>query len=110
MFYLFLTLLIATALSEIIFGYCILTKWEFDLRRKLDQNKQFDTSCIFHYVRAIFGLPPRVPVNKDKAGFLKKYSSLLVLLIPLFGGILIKYFSYLLFYKGSNMILGTVSQ
>jgi hypothetical protein len=92
MFYLFLLLLVSTALSEIIFGYCILTKWEFDLRRKLDQNKQFDTSCIFHYVRAIFGLPPRAPVNKAEAGFFKKYSSLLVLLLPLFGGILINYF------------------
>ncbi len=91
LFYLFLFLLSITALSEIFLGYCILTKWEFSLRKKIDPSRQFDTSCIFHYGRAMFGLGPRVPTNKKEAGFFKKYSSLLVLLLPLLGAILVKF-------------------
>lgn len=71
-FYLFLTLLVGTALSEVFLGYCILTKWEFGLRRKINSTKQFDTSCIFHYGRALFGLAPRVPQNKMEGGVFKK--------------------------------------
>ncbi len=91
LFYIFILFLIATALSEITLGYCFLTKWEFDLRRKIYPTKIFDSSCIFHYIRAVFRLPPRVPANKAEAGFLKKYSSLLVLLLPLLGAILVRF-------------------
>lgn len=91
LFYIFITLLFATALSEIFLGYCILTKWEFDIRRKMQPTKQYDTSCIFHYSRVLIGLPPRIPVNKKESGFFKKYSSLLILLLPLLGAILVKF-------------------
>ena len=72
-------------------GYCFLTKWEFNLRRKINPIGVFDSSCMFHYGRALFGLPPRSPVDKNSAGFIKKYSSLLILLLPFFGAILVKF-------------------
>ena len=90
-FYIFVLFLIATALSEIILGYCFLTKWEFDLRRKMYPTKEFDSSCIFHYGRALFGYGPRIKQNNINAGFIKKYSSLLILLLPLFGAIVMKF-------------------
>ena len=93
-FYIFIVFLVATALSEIFLGYCFLTKWEFYLRRKMYPEKVFDSSCIFHYGRVVFGLPPRPTVNKKEAGFFKKYSSLLILLLPLAGSLLVKFFNF----------------
>ena len=90
-FYLFLLFLTATALSEIFLGYCFLTKWEFNLRSKIYPSKDFDTSCIFHYSRKLLGKGPRVKINKMDSGFIKKYSSLLVLLLPLLGAVLVKF-------------------
>jgi hypothetical protein len=91
LFYVFLFLLFGTAFSEIFLGYCFLTKWEFTLRRKLKPTKEFDSSCIFHYGRALFGQGPRIRTDKASGGFIKKYSSLLILLLPLLGAVLVKY-------------------
>ncbi|MFZ2521981.1 MAG: DUF2784 family protein [Minisyncoccia bacterium] len=79
LFYFFLGALIATFLSEIFLGYCPLSKWEFDLRRRLDPSREFDKSCIVHYIRMTFGLKPRVH-NQAKKTFIKEKSFLLVLI------------------------------
>lgn len=50
--------------SEIYFGYCPLTKWEFVLRKKLEPNLNYDSGFISYYVYKIFGL--NIPSNKVK--------------------------------------------
>lgn len=80
LFYLHLTLLLATFLSEIFFGHCILTRIEYALRHKIDPTLVFDKSCIVHYIRKWRGLNPRV-ISTNKKSFLKKNSFLFILLI-----------------------------
>lgn len=79
LFYTHLSLLLATLLSEIFLGYCLLTRLEFGIRRKLDPTLLFDKSCIVHYIRKWRGLGPR-PVVTTKKSFLKKNSFLFILL------------------------------
>jgi len=38
-----------TFITQIIFGYCVLTKWEFDLRKKLDPTLNYDYSFLSWY-------------------------------------------------------------
>lgn len=59
LFYLHTALLAATIMSEILFGYCVLTRLEFGLRKKLNPDAVFDRSCIAHYTRKWRGLHPR---------------------------------------------------
>lgn len=78
LFYLFIITITATVLSELVFGYCVLSKWEFDLRRKIDPSKVYDTSCIMHYGRGLFGLKPREKSFTTKT-FIQKNSFLILL-------------------------------
>ncbi len=77
-FYVHITLLLATFLSEIFLGYCPLTTLEFGIRKKLDPSLLFDKSCIIHYLRKWRGLEPRVSTTKN-ISFLKRNSSLFIL-------------------------------
>lgn len=79
LFYFSLTTMFLTVLSELIFGYCVLSKWEFGIRRKLNPTKEYDTSCIMHYGRALFDLKPRVQDSTPRS-FFKKNSFLFMLL------------------------------
>lgn len=78
-FYVHLTLLIATFLSEIFLGYCPLTTLEFGIRKKLDPSLLFDKSCMVHYIRKWRGLGPR-PVASNNTSFFKKNKFLFILL------------------------------
>lgn len=80
LFYVFLFALFATFLSEVLLGYCFLSKWEFYIRRRIDPSRNFDKSCIGHYFRLFFGLKPRVLVENKKT-FFKKYSFIFCLFI-----------------------------
>ncbi|KND48706.1 MAG: hypothetical protein AB198_00090 [Parcubacteria bacterium C7867-003] len=91
MFYIFLVSLIAAVLSEVFLGYCFLTRWEFDLRRKIYPSQEFDSSCIFHYGRLLFGLGPRIAQEKVSKNFFQKHSSLLIFLIPLIGSVVVQF-------------------
>jgi hypothetical protein len=79
LFYTHLSLLLLTLLSEIFLGYCILTRLEFGIRRKLDPMLSFDKSCMVHYIRKWRGLAPRPP-STLKLSFFKKNSFLFILL------------------------------
>ncbi|MDO8423984.1 MAG: DUF2784 family protein [bacterium] len=79
MYYIFLTLLGLTFLMEIFLGYCPLTPLEFNLRRKLNPTATYGSSCITHYMRALFGRKPGVETT-DNPTFFKKHSFLLILL------------------------------
>ena len=78
LFYLHLTLLLATLFSEIFLGYCPLTRMEYTLRRKIDPTLLFDKSCMVHYIRKWRGLPPR-PAVTQPISFFKKNSFLFIL-------------------------------
>jgi hypothetical protein len=79
LFYLHLTLLLATLCSEIFLGYCILTRMEYAIRHKLDPMLLFDKSCIVHYLRKWRGLAPR-PIIITKPTFFRKNSFLFILI------------------------------
>jgi hypothetical protein len=80
LFYTHLTLVVLTLLSELLWGYCLLTRLEFGIRKKLNPALLFDTSCIIHYVRKWKGLAPRI-ISSDKKSFLKKNGFLITLIV-----------------------------
>lgn len=46
---LYMLALILTLVSQIIFGYCILSKWEFNLRKKADPGLNYDYAYVSYY-------------------------------------------------------------
>ena len=44
-----MTLLALTLFSELLFGYCVVSKWEFELRKKLNPNIHYDYSWSTFY-------------------------------------------------------------
>lgn len=72
LFYFFLGAVVATITSEILLRYCVLSKLEFWIRKKIDPHKVYDKSCIVHYSRALAGLPPRALQNPVELTFFKK--------------------------------------
>ena len=56
--YVYLGVLISTLVSELVLGYCILTKWEFDLRKKLEPNLNYNHSFISYYGYKYFRVNP----------------------------------------------------
>ncbi|MFA7216583.1 MAG: DUF2784 family protein [Candidatus Paceibacterota bacterium] len=92
-FYVFLTFFVLTFISEIAFGYCALTKIEFDLRRRIDPDKKFDKSCIAHYIRSWRGLPPRESFITQKT-FLQNNSFIILMLGLLLVSLLWRIFVY----------------
>lgn len=47
----YIATLIITLLSDLAFGYCILSKWEFDIRKKIDQSINYDFAWTTYYTR-----------------------------------------------------------
>lgn len=47
--YIYLGALTTTLLSELFLGYCILTKWEFAFRKKIEPALNYDYSFISYY-------------------------------------------------------------
>ncbi len=45
--------LVATLMSDVIFGYCILSKWEFDLRKRLNPETNYDYAWATFYTYKI---------------------------------------------------------
>ena len=92
-FYVYLPMLITSLISEIILGYCVLTKWEFDIRKKLYPALNFGSSFIGHYARKIFRIGNSVKSVQKK----RRFSGLtfsLILLSSLALGIVFQIFVY----------------
>jgi hypothetical protein len=49
MWWLYMSALVGTLVSDAIFGYCILSKWEFDLRKKYNPATDYDFSWTSYY-------------------------------------------------------------
>lgn len=47
--YVYMGTLVTTLLSDLIFGYCILSKWEFDIRRKINPRIDYDYTWATYY-------------------------------------------------------------
>jgi len=45
--------LVVTLLSDLVFGYCILSKWEFDLRKKLNPATNYNYTWTTFYTYKI---------------------------------------------------------
>ncbi len=47
--FVYMGVLVATLISDIVYGYCVLSKWEFDLRRKLNPALNYDFAFATYY-------------------------------------------------------------
>ena len=75
-FYVYLAIILASIVSELYFGYCVLTKLEFGLRKKVDPDQVFPQSCIKYYTYKFFRIGKPAETVK-KSGFLLLLLSLL---------------------------------
>lgn len=51
--YFYMGVLVATLVSDLAYGYCILSKWEFDLRKKLDPSINYNFTWTTYYTYKI---------------------------------------------------------
>jgi len=49
LWYVYMGILVLTLLSDVFFGYCILSKWEFDFRKKINPKTQYDYAWSTYY-------------------------------------------------------------
>jgi hypothetical protein len=58
----YMTLLVLTLLSDIVFGYCLLSKWEFHLRKKIDPSTDYNFTWSTFYTHKFTAhlIPDRV--------------------------------------------------
>jgi len=49
LWYPYMAVLAGTLLSDLVFGYCILSKWEFDLRKKIDPSIDYNYRWTSYY-------------------------------------------------------------
>lgn len=49
LWYVYMSVLVATLISNLIFGYCVLSKWEFDLRKKVDPHTNYNFTWTTYY-------------------------------------------------------------
>ncbi len=49
LWYAYMAALAATLVSDLVFGYCILSKWEFDLRKRIDPQTNYDFAWATYY-------------------------------------------------------------
>lgn len=49
LWWIYMGALFATLISDLTFGYCILSKWEFDLRKKLDPTTDYNYTWTTYY-------------------------------------------------------------
>lgn len=47
--YVYMGILVSTLLSDLVFGYCILSKWEFDMRKKINPRIDYDYTWATYY-------------------------------------------------------------
>ena len=47
--YLYMAVLVGTLISEVVYGYCIVSKWEFDLRKKINPAMDYDYRWATYY-------------------------------------------------------------
>ena len=90
LFYIFLPTIIITILTEIFWGSCFLSNWEFNLRRKVNPGAVYAPSFITHYTYKFLGIgktPAEANIQK-KAMKGKMFSLMLFLILSL--GLLFK--------------------
>lgn len=49
LWYVYMVVLAGTLVSEFVWNYCVLSKWEFDLRKKIDPNLNYDFTYASYY-------------------------------------------------------------
>ena len=49
--YIYMSLLVITLLSDLVFGYCPISKWEFYLRKKVNPEVSYDYHWSSYYTR-----------------------------------------------------------
>jgi len=92
-FYVYLPMLIASLVSELVLGYCVLTKWEFGIRKSLYPTLHYDHSFVIHYARKFFRIGRSAGPGKKSIRF-GGYSFVLLLLLSLVLGVVFRLFVY----------------
>ncbi|MCA9352775.1 DUF2784 family protein [Patescibacteria group bacterium] len=82
---LYLAMIVLTILSDLVFGYCVVSKWEYYFRKKVDPRLNYDFTWTVHYLHKI--------TNKNISPVFYKYVSAIFLILSL--GIQL-YFRFLL--------------
>lgn len=71
LYWLYIGCLAATLLSEAVLGYCILTKWEFQIRKILESNLNYDYAFLSYYFYKVVGVDiPRIYIKYPALVFL----------------------------------------
>jgi len=92
-FYVYLPMLIASLVSELLLGYCVLTKWEFGIRKRLFPAFRYEHSFLIHYARKFFHIGSSVRPGR-KSTKLGGYVFVLLLLSSLTLGVVFRLFVY----------------
>ncbi len=53
--YVYIAILIATFISDATLGYCLLSRWEFKLRKSVDHRIHYDHTWLNYYAAKILG-------------------------------------------------------
>ena len=92
-FYVYLPMLIASLVSELLLGYCVLTKWEFGIRKRLFPTFRYEHSFFIHYARKFFHIGSSVRPSGKSTKF-GGYAFVLLLLLSLTLGVVFRLFVY----------------
>lgn len=55
----YMLVLVATLISDVVFGYCILSRWEFEIRKKINPKTDYDFTWATYYTYKLINL--RIP-------------------------------------------------
>ena len=80
--YIYFPVLIASLVSELVLGYCVLTRWEFDIRKRLHPTLHYEHSFLIHYGSRLFHIE-RSDQSSKKSTKCGGYAFVLILLSSL---------------------------
>ncbi len=91
--YVYLPVLIAALVSEFVLGRCVLTKWEFDIRKRLYPASRYEHSFLIHYGRKVLHLE-RPDESSKKSTRCGGIAFILILLSSLVLSVVFRLFAY----------------
>ncbi len=89
--YVYLPLLLTSLIAERLLGYCVLTKWEFAIRKRLCPASHYEHSFLIHYGRRLFRIERSDELSK-KSTKCGGYAFSLLLLSSLALSIVFRFF------------------
>ena len=91
--YVYLPLLLTSLIAERLLGYCVITKWEFAIRKRLHPALHYEHSFLIHYGRRLFHIERSDKLSR-KSTQCGGYAFSLLLLSSLVLSIVFRFFRY----------------